>query len=303
MSSDENLRDLQRQIARISGSIGKLAGDKPTMLFKDFAEPYCAAKMLKPNIRKATKVSFENQVTKHLVPAFGHLPLDKITNAEWIDWFTKPRSITRFFNARKTLLELLMAAKRAEHIDKVPELDDPDLPRDTGRALEEQEIIRILWRARRPFRAIFYTFWKMGCRPREILQWEWSMVQWNGALAKISIPARISKTGRTRTIPLNPKVSAMLARRKFRTVSQFVFPSRDSLERPQMSYQAGWKTACTRSRVRNAVVYDFRRTYITRRAAEGKPMLFVAKYLDTSLKQIEGVYAKTDWDTMEDIAR
>lgn len=302
--SDE-LRDLQRQIAKLSGTIGKMAGDRPALLFKDYASPYLAAKLLNPTLRGSTKASFANQVTKHLLPAFGHLPIDKIANAEWLGWvMSNPSGITRFFNARKSLVEILTAAKADGHIERMPKLDNPDLPKNTGRALDDKEVFALIWRARRPFRFIFYTFWKMGCRPREILRWEWSMLRWLGpGKAWIDIPARISKNDRSRSIPVNSEVAHMLAIRiSGGNGSKFVFPSRDNPERPQLSYQSAWKTACSRAKVVDAVAYDMRRTYITKRAADGKPMLYVAKYLDTSLKMIESVYAKTDIETLEDIA-
>lgn len=303
MSDQDSLRSLQRQIAKLSGAIGKLAGDRPALLFKDYANPYLAAKLLNPTLRSSTKASFANQVTKHLVPAFGHLPIDKISNAEWLAWVLATPGITRFFNARKSLVEIMTAAKADGHIERMPKFDNPDLPKDTGRLLEDKEILNIIWRSRRPFRFIFYTFWKMGCRPREILRWEWTMIRWIGpGKAWIDIPARISKTDRSRSIPINSGVADILSRRIGRgNCSRFVFPSRDSVEQPQLSYQSAWKTACNRAKV-NAVVYDLRRTFITKKAADGKPMIYVAKLLDTSTKMIESCYAKTQFEVMEDIA-
>lgn len=305
MTGDDQFRDLQRQFAKLSGQLDKLAGDRPALLFRDYAQPYCAQKLLNPTLRSATKASFANQVQKHLVPAFGHLALDKITNAEWLAWVMSNPGITRFFNARKTLVELLTAARSEGHIERMPKFDNPDIQRNTGRALEDKEIYAILRHSERPFRFIFYTFWKMGCRPREILRWEWDMIRWAGpGKAWIDIPARISKTDRSRSIPINSDVAALLWRRKERgNGSRFVFPSRDSLERPQLSYQSAWKSTLARAGISTATVYDFRRTFITRAAAAGKPLLYIAKHLDTSVGLIEKTYAKSQADVMEDIVK
>lgn len=304
---NDDIKQLQRLIDQLSGKVNRLTGDRRTLLFKEFAAEYLAAKLANPSLRQSTKNAFANQVKTHLGPAFGELPLDRIKNGEWINFVTDMRErkrVGRFFNARKVLIEVLSAAKNEGHIEKMPKFDNPDAPKDVGRALEEAEILRILWSARRPFRFIFYTMWKMGCRPREILRWEWSMFRWNEpSKTWIDVPARISKTDRSRSIPLNPGVSRRLwARHRRKNGSDFVFPSRDNPRRPQMTYASAWSTACRRAKV-SAVPYDLRRTFITRCAGEGLPLLYVAKILDTSTKLIESTYAKTQMETMEGIIK
>lgn len=298
--------ELQRQLARITQSVDRLAGTKPVVTFGAFAREYLDAKLADPTLRKNTKASFQNQVRKHLIPAFYELSLGSVTNAEWRAWVALQREkkpSVRFFNARKALIEVLLAAKEAGHIEKLPKFDNPDEARNVGRAMEEHEILRIIWAANRPFRFIFYTFWKMGCRPREILQWEWSMIQWNGREKTwLSVPARISKTDRSRSIALNPGVVRILAiRARKKPTSKFVFPARGDDSRYQHSYQSAWLTACRHARV-DATAYDLRRTFITRRAAKGQPLLYIAKHLDTSTGLIEKVYAKAQADVMESIA-
>lgn len=302
--TDDRIKELQRQIAKLSGTITDLAGERPTLLFRDFASEYLAVKLKNPTLRASTKQSFENQVRNHLIPRFGAQPIDRINNAEWLYWVTEEKRITRFFNARKALIEILTAARNDGHIEKVPKLENPDKPKNVGRALSDKEVLSILWRSRSPFRFIFYTLWKMGCRPREVLRWEWSMIRWNEPNKTwIDIPARISKTDRSRSIPLNPDVSRLLYRRYVRgNMSQYVFHHRDSREKPQLTYQSAWTSACRKARV-NAVPYDLRRTFITRCAAEGKPMIYVAKALDTSMKMVESTYAKSQVEVMEGIVK
>lgn len=308
---DDRLKELQRQLLKLQGSVNALAGEQETILFKDFAATHLANKLANPTLREATKRSFEHSVRMHLVPAFGLLPLERINNTEWLQWVTdmrravalKPqgeRAITRFFNVRKALLELLNAAKEGGILERVPRLDNPDEPRSVGRALSDREILSILWKARRPFRFIFYTFWRMGCRPREILKWEWDMIRFNEpGHTWIDIPARISKTDRNRSIPICPDVSKVLYRRK--RLGDFVFPDKKSI-RPRLQYHCQWNRACRDAGVQ-AVAYDLRRTFITRCAAENRPLLYVAKMLDTSTKMIESTYAKAQADVMEGIVR
>ncbi len=302
-----DLKGLQKQLAKIAGSISKLSGEQETLLFGVYASEYLKLKLSNPTLREATKASFKNQVEKHLIPAFGKLPLDQIKNGNWLHWVSDMREekkMTRFFNARKSLIEILRDAREEGHLEKLPKLDNPDAPANAGRALTEREVLSVLWHSRRPFRFIFYVFWKMGCRPREILRWEWSMIRWIEGRMWIDIPARISKNDRSRSIPINSDVSRiLLSRMKAGNNSIFVFPHRCDFRRPQLSYQSAWTTACLGGGVVDAVPYDLRRTYITQCAKEGKPLIYVAKLLDTSIEMIERVYAKMDVKTMEDISR
>ena len=305
--ADDSIRALQKQIEQLNASIARIAGNNAVPTFGEFADAYLQEKLRRP-LRDATKRSFENQVRLHLVPGFGGLFIDKITNAIWLEWIEREknkdgRKLTRFFNARKSLIEILRAAKEAGHIEKLPKLDDPDEAKNTGKMLEEREIIQIIWAANRPFRLIFYAFFRMGCRPREILRWEWAMLSVRNGNLWISIPARISKTGRSRDIPINPELARIIQMRwKCGNGSAFIFPARGDLSRPQLTYQSAWETACRYAKV-DAVPYDLRRTFISRCAAEGKPMIYVAKLLDTSVKIVESTYAKAQADIMEEIIK
>lgn len=313
MTNETQLRDLQRQLAQLTESIGRISGERIVPHFKEYAETYLAAKLANPTLRRATKKSFEHQVNNHLTPAFGNLPLEAITNAEFLKWVTwvretnptRNRKVTRFFNARKNLTEILHAAMNEGTLARVPKFDNPDAPRKVGRVLTDEEILSVLWSSYRPFRFIFYCMFRMGCRPREILQWEWTMFKWNEpGKTWLDIPARISKTDRDRSIAVNPAVSRILAiRYRKGNGSRFVFPSRDSLEQPQLSYHAPWRRACRVKGIKAAVPYDFRRTFITTRAASNKPAIFTAQHLDTSVQMMERVYVKKHVETMEDLVR
>jgi len=118
----------------------------------------------------------------------------------------------------------------------------------------------------------------------------------------IDIPARISKTGRNRSIPLNPNVSRRLFQKR-NNGSLFVFPHKNDSKRPGLSYHGPWRAACKLAKVKNAMPYDLRRSFVTRCAITGMPLLYVAKLLDSSVKMLEGTYAKIHAETMEDIVK
>lgn len=304
MSESDDFKAFKREAAQMIARLNKLADESPPVLFKDFATDYKDAKLKRPKLRESTKRSFANQVDKHLIPWLGALPVNKITNAIWLQCIEDSKGITKFFNARKALIEILTAAKEQDVIQKVPQLDNPDEYEPVGRVLVLKEILTILRKAMRPFRLIFYVFWKMGCRPREILQWEWSMIEWTRAgrgFSYLHVPARISKTGRSREIALDPDVAGFL-RQRFRLYgdrSIYVFPKRHGKDKPQWSYQSAWVTACRKARVVDAMVYDFRRTFITVNIDAGKNIERVARHLDTSAPMIRRFYLKDDEDAME----
>lgn len=313
---EEDFKTLRKQFEALTSSMNKLAGEKKELLFREFALAYMEAKLRDLTLRESTRRSFECQVRGHLIPAFGALPIEKVNNAEWLYWVTEKKKdaegrppgrgrMTRFFNARKYLMEILIAAKEDGHVEKLPRLSNPDESRNVGRVLEDREILRILRHTKkRIFRFFFFVLWKMGCRPREILKWEWDMIRW-GEPGKtwIDIPARISKTVRHRSIPINPSVSRRLyAEFTHGVTSKFVFPNVKDPSRPQLSYHGAWATACKRAGIKvKAMPYDMRRTFITEKAADNQPMIYVAKTLDTSTKMIESTYAKAQAQVMENI--
>lgn len=308
--SDQRLREMQRQMVKLNESMAGFAGDRVTSTFGEFAQVYLAEKMASPEHRDSTKRATEYQFRRNLVPAFGQIPIDKFGNADWNRWIALMKSdtgrikqVTRFFNARKTTMELLHAAQDRGMIDRVPRLAQPDERKRVGRVLSDKEVWLILRNTTyRIFRVFFYTMYKMGCRPREILKWEWSMIRLGdvGKSAWIEIPARITKTARARQIPINPTVTKHLLRQlKENPGARFVFQNRIHPDSPQLSYHGAWKTACMKAGIKKAVPYDLRRTKITRDMVAGKPPIYIAKLLDTSVNMIEGVYCKDDAGTME----
>lgn len=307
MVQDEKLRDIQRQSAKIAEAINRLAGDSPTLLFREYATKHLAQKLANPTLRDSTKELFRNQIEKHLRPAFGPLPLDQITNATWLKWVTSMREaggpLTRFFMPRKCLVEVLNAAKFDGLIERMPKLDNPDVSQNVGRVLTDKEVLSIIWHSHRPFRFIFYAFWCLGCRPKEILQYTWEMLDWRSPTkAWVNVPARISKTDRSRSYPIPPDLCRKLLIRKASAgAERFIFPSTTHKDQPQLSYDTAWRTACKKANVKKCVPYDFRRTFLTKAAAENLPLVYVAKCLDTSAALIEKVYAKAQEDIMERI--
>lgn len=306
MGNNEEFRALLRQAEKLNQQISKLAGTQQEVSFGEFAKSYLKIKLANPTLRESTKRAFEFQLRCNLIPGFGALPIRALNNLVWIEWVKKTREAARtnrFFNARKCLMEILHAAMQDGHLERVPKIDNPDAVKKIGRVIEPREVWAILRNTTYPeFRLFFYVLYRMGCRPREILKWEWSMIRFQEpAETWIDIPARISKCDRDRSIPLDPKVSHQLYRIWKRGVSSpFVFPNRVHPNQPQLSYHGAWATSCKKAGIK-AMPYDFRRSAITRWAAAGKSLPFMALVLDTSPGMINKIYLKPDKVAMENI--
>lgn len=305
---------LKKQLEKALAAMAKANGTTASPTFGEVADRFLAEKKNKSGLRAATKASTDYQHRRNL-GAFRHIPIDTFTSVHWDARVAEIQAMpaseqpcTRFFNFRKATLEVLNYAFNSGLIDRVPKLDNPDEVRNVGRVVTEEEFERIQANVTHEiFKLFFFTLRRMGCRPREILRWEWDMIEWpteEDSRAWINIPARISKTARARKIPINSEVWAKLVdwRAQGPMPSPFVFPHRKDAGQPQLSYHGAWRTACKKAGVAKCVPYDYRRTFITDKMEKNEPGVFVAKFLDTSMQQIEKTYAKAQKLTMEGIA-
>ncbi len=304
MASDETLRKLQRDFAKLAGDLDRVTGTAPTVLFKDFAAQYLDAKQANPELRDSTKRAFAQTTVKHLIPAFGPLPLHSTDwKAEFNAWVKKTRKanegntephVRRFFNHRKDLKEILLAAFKAGHIGKSPELDNPDEKRDTGREMTQAEIVALLWKARRPFRVIFLAFFLTGCRPREVLQWEWTMLRRDeDGDTWVNVPARITKVDTSRSIPLLGRLSYILhIRERHGNRSVYIFPRRGDPNNFQFSFHWPWNDARIKAGVKKCTPYDLRRTRASLMARAKVEISTAGKLLGTSPTMLHNLYIK-----------
>jgi integrase len=311
--TDEKIRELQKQIEKLNVSIATLAGDKAVPTFGEFMRRYRDEKLASSELRDSTKSAFDYQVRRNL-PAFAEIPVDKFGNADWNAWVSKMKAddsrhkqITRFFNARKAVVEILNAAKERGLIERVPRIDNPDEKRNVGRVLTDREVWWLLRNTTyKIFRLFFYTMFKQGFRPREILKWERSMIRkMPDGTTWIEVPASITKTGRARLAPINKTVAKHVCRMMTENPnSRFVFQNRIHPDSPQLSYHGAFGTSLAKVMAKHpemkpCVPYDFRRTFITRAMIKGAPPVYIGKLLDTSTKMIESTYAKDDAKTLE----
>lgn len=297
-------RSLFKGLSRLASEAADLIAPRESLFFKEFALLHLETRRKNTELRESTKNTFEHQTRANLIPAFGHLQLGEADwSAEFDAWVARTRKenegnrdphVTRFFNARKDLKTILIAAKNAGHISATPTLNNPDEKRDVGREMTQAEIVALLWKARRPFRVIFLAFFLTGCRPREVLQWQWAMLRKDEVGDTwVNVTARITKVDTSRSIPVHPRLSYILRiRERHGNRSIFVFPRRGDPDKFQWNYHPAWNEARRKAGIAHCVPYDMRRTRATLMAIKGVEISTAGKLLGTSPGMLHNLYIK-----------
>lgn len=286
------------------------------ILIKDIARALKASKEAR---KKNTKRTFKNQIDNHIIPEFGHLLPSQVTSLRWETYDAKERAKgkrTKLYNTRKALKECLSKAFEEGLIKKMPKLKNFDQKAAPPRSIERQVYRRIRREAPWPVKLLIFIMYYQGARPNEVMQYEWTMILLNHG--KIAIPGEITKTGRSRTIPLNSRVLRALRwlRRRLdgegvfpkdlpawflkAAESPYLIPGRDS-EKPLSAYNAVWDRVMAELKL-DYTIYNFRDTFITNCMKRGLNTTFIGKYTDTSAKMIDEKYAVPDDDIMIRVA-
>lgn len=269
-------------------------------LLRDIARVVLASKQSK---KRATYLVARNQINNHILPAFGHLRPEQITPLRLSQYESEQRDKgdrTSLFNTRKILMEMLKRAQEEGLIRTVPRWKVSDPEAEAPRFIQPEEFRRIRRQMQGPEKLIAFIIWHQGARPREVLQYRWEMIHWGGdGGTRIAIPASITKTGRTRTIPLNSRVERAL--RMMRQKSGPLFPGRKDPDAPRAVYDREWAKAMEALGL-DYSVYNLRDTWITRKLMEGMGAPFVARYIDSSVSMIDRKYAVPVPEMMKRVA-
>ncbi|MXY34689.1 MAG: tyrosine-type recombinase/integrase [Boseongicola sp. SB0664_bin_43] len=297
LKSVQNARKecLAFQLDEFSGEArtGTMAGSCMP-LFRDYvADPWMAESRdrWKPSTRKFV----DSLLRTSLLPAFGHLRLDRIAPAGVNAWFDR-RSATAPGGANKALTLLrqimnhavaggLIATNPARRTRMNPR------PRLT-RFLSAEEIVRLHEAldkcvAERPacegqadiIRLLLYT----GCRMSEIKNLKWSEVKAD------TLRLADSKTG-SRTVYLSADARAVIKRQR-KGSGRFVFPSPVNPGRPRCNHLKLWNRVRERAGLSGVRLHDTRHTYASQAVMKGVPLPVVARLLGHSHVRMTMRYA------------
>ena len=252
------------------------------MLFRDYvADPWMTGQChgWKPSTRRTV----ESRLRSVLLPAFGHLPLDRIAPADVDAWFDRC-SATAPGGANKALAllrQIMNHAASSGLIAMNPARSTRMNPRPRlTRFLSAEEIVRLheaLDRcvAERPacavqadlIRLLLYT----GCRKSEIKNLRWSEVEGD------TLRLADSKTG-PRTVNLSADARAVIERQR-RGIGPFVFPSSVNPGKPFGINLPLWLRVRERAGLEDVRLHDVRHTYASQAVMKGVPLPVVARLL------------------------
>ncbi|MCY4137096.1 MAG: site-specific integrase [Rhodobacteraceae bacterium] len=251
-------------------------------LFRDYVEdPWKAVH--RDRWKPSTRRNVESRLRNQLLPAFGHLILDRITPARVDAWFDR-YSTTAPGNANKALAllrQIMNHAIATGHIALNPTRRTRMNPRPRlNRFLSAEEIIRLhdaldKFVAERPewarqadiIRLLLFT----GARKSEIKNLRWSEVD-GDTLRLID-----SKTG-PRTVYLSADARAVIDRQQ-RGSGPFAFPSPIDPGRSHGDNLGLWPRVRERAGLSGVRLHDCRHTYASQAVMKGVPLPVVARLL------------------------
>ncbi|MCY4504071.1 MAG: tyrosine-type recombinase/integrase, partial [Alphaproteobacteria bacterium] len=233
----------------------------------------------KPSTRKeANRI-----INAQLLPAFGSLPLDRITSACVTRWFdeysrTAPGGANHALNM---LGKLLNHAIEFGHLQTNPARSVRRNPRPKLTRFLSREEVRRLHRAldrnagARPSCAqqtdIIRLLLLTGCRRSEILALRWQDVD------EDTLNLADAKSG-PRRVFLNAPARAILKRQP-QSGCAYVFPSPKNPERPRSHNLALWHSVRKEAGIEDVRLHDLRHTFASHAVLQGVPLPVVSRLL------------------------
>ena len=253
----------------------------PVPTFREFvADPGCVRlDRCKPSTRKGER----SALRARLLPAFGSLPLDRITRAGVTCWFDEySRTAPGGANHALSLLRrLLNHAVDCGHLQTNPAQGIKRNPRPKLNRFLSRAEVRRLHRAlddygsARSSRArqadIIRLLLLTGCRKSEVVTLRWQDIDGD------ALNLAYAKTG-PRRVFLNAPARAILERQP-RTGSAYVFPSPLKPEQPLSRDLRVWNSVRKEAGIEDVRLHDLRHTFASHAVLRGIPLPVVSRLL------------------------
>jgi len=292
----EKFEKLKEETVLIGGKLPKQA--KPGMPFGEWMDiwyrGYC-----KPGIRDTTAMNYEHRIYSHIIPQLGHIPLNKLTQADLQAFYNRLKTTGRLNNTElygeglsdrmvrschttcraaleKAVVERMIPSNPAKGC-KLP----PKKAREM-QVLTSDEIQRFLKQAKFDgYYDIFLVELSTGLRRGELLGLKWE--DFNVDTGELSIRRQVVKTkdgygtnvpktkGSVRTIQLPPQLIRVLSKRKDDAISEWIFPSTRNPDKPfnpSTIYRVEQKLL-ERADCKKIRFHDLRHTFATMSLANG----------------------------------
>ena len=254
-------------------------------LFRDFVNTSWKEthfRLYKPTTRKGVAALLGNQ----LLPAFGGMPLDRITATQILRWFdsysrTAPGGANQALGVLRQILNFAIARG---YIDANPVRGVRRNRRVALTRFLSRDEIRCLHRAldaqsrkgpgARQQADIIRLLLLTGCRKGEILSLRWSEVDGD------TLVLADSKTG-PRNVPLSAQARRIVERQS-RGESAFIFPSPRNANRPRGPGLGLWYSARREAGLEDVRLHDLRHSFASHAVMNGVPVPVVSRLLGHS---------------------
>ena len=252
------------------------------VLLRDFVDgPWKDAHL--PRYKPSTRKGVNAALTSQLLPAFGSMPLDRITRDHVLHWFdaysrTAPGGANHALGILRQILEFAIARS---HIEINPARDVTTNRRTALTRFLSRDELRRLHRAldrhamctasARQQADIIRLLLLTGCRRGEILSLRWNEVDGD------TIALADAKTGPRRVV-LSAQARRIIERQSCGE-SPFVFPSRRDPERPYNPHLPLWDRVRAEAGIEDVRLHDLRHNLASHAVMNGVPVPVVSRLL------------------------
>jgi len=230
-----------------------------------------------------------NRINKHLIPIFGHYPLDQIPRLAIVQFHAR-LSQTAPFEANRVVMLLAAIYTRARKWGLVAG-DSPTVAvtmnREPSRErwLQSDELIRLLKAIKTEpnpsARAAFMIWLVTGVRKSELLSAKWEDIK-NGIW---KLP--VTKNGKSHTLPLCDYTQKIFD--SIPKSGEWIFPSTDG---PRRDFRRQWRRIKKKAKLEDVRLHDLRRTLGSHLASDGVSLRIIGSILNHSSPKVTEVYAR-----------
>lgn len=278
-------------------------------LFGPFAQKYLEFVLRSSKLKPRTKEQAKIYISE-LIERLRYVALSELNEGfveEWIEELKREKDRKTFQDYVKYLSKVLRHAHIKGLIQRLPQFQNPDPKKKTGRVYTHEEVSALIAECSPKLELQFRLCLQSIMRLREMLALEWNRVNLETGL--ITLRAEDvktgSRTGEGRSFFVNKTILKQLrTRREKMPTARYVFPSPKG-DTWQWSNKKAWGLAKRKAGIKGkARWHDLRHTALTWALVEKKMNpLFVSKYAGVSMRTIERVYLKVRPEDTAEIAK
>ncbi|MBY0358281.1 MAG: site-specific integrase [Candidatus Obscuribacterales bacterium] len=288
-------RALHRATGEMSG-LETLFKKKERKKFEEVADTYLAER---PHLKDSTKRGYEEILKNYLIPAFGHLSVDQITEehiAKFQAEVSATVSATRTNNIMGPLRYILKMCLRRKYIPDNPAINVPPLREEEPNIdpLSGEELNKVITALKPHQRPLFLTLAWTGARPDELFALRWSDINFQRNEIHINKGRVRGKEGTPKTkagkrvihmFSIVKEVLLELKNNRTQHVEGYVFLNKHGQPFDKHADRE-WRTALKKAEIRHRPSYQLRHTFASLCLQQGLQPTWVAKMLGHSPPQI-----------------